>query len=363
MSLPVGLSRVFLISVGAFVAVFLFVKTSSLMLMIGVFCSVVLAVICLYNETKEYVSGTNRAVLVTGCDTGFGFELVHQLDQKGLHVFAGCLFKNGEGAKKLQENCSERVHVVQLDVTNDQQIKDALEYVKKNLPKLGLWAVVNNAGLNFLGELELTTMEQYKRVIDINLTGVIRITKTFLPLVIQSKGRVINVTSVKGLISSVFVAAYASTKFGLEGFSDTLRLEMRKWGVKVIIVEPGCFGSGTKAVDADRMAKDFEAMWDDMDEERRNRYGKQYVDNFNNLITSSDRVSSYDTHLVTSAMVDAILNSEPKSRYLIGGGNQFIDPNIYYIILSWFLPTVVVDHFLYRWAGSKFPLPKALQKQ
>jgi len=292
MQFPTGLGRLLVVAGAALIAIILFVNTSSLCGLVAAFGILLLAV--WYAEQggiTTFVSTTDRGVLITGCDTGFGFELAHQLDAQGLHVFAGCLFKDGEGGKKLRENCSERLRVVQLDVTDDQQVKDALQYVKENLPKLGLWAVVNNAGLNLIGETELTTIKQYKKVIDINLMGVILITKTFMPLIIKTKGRIVNVTSVKGLITPVFDAAYTATKFGLEGFSDCLRLEMRKWGVTVAIIEPGCFGSGTKAVNPDRMAKDFAEMWDEMDDEMRQRYGKEYVDSFNSMITSSDRVS------------------------------------------------------------------------
>jgi len=114
--------------------------------------------------------------------------------------------------------------------------------VKQVTNNTGLYAVVNNAGLNFLGDIELTTMAQFKKVSDINMLGPVHITKAFLPQLRQQKGRIINVTSVKGRLALPYNSAYTMTKFGLEAFSTILRMEVAKWGIKVSIIEPSNFG-------------------------------------------------------------------------------------------------------------------------
>ncbi|XP_042371922.1 D-beta-hydroxybutyrate dehydrogenase, mitochondrial-like, partial [Plectropomus leopardus] len=133
-----------------------------------------------------------KAVFVTGCDSGFGHALAKHLHKLGFTVFAGCLFKDngGEGAKELEEFHSDRMKVVQLDVCSEEQVNQAVEYIKDNLEdsERGLWAVVNNAGVSTFGEVEFTSIDTYKQVSEVNLWGTIRVTKAVLPLIRRAKG-------------------------------------------------------------------------------------------------------------------------------------------------------------------------------
>ncbi|WAQ96288.1 BDH-like protein [Mya arenaria] len=195
--------------------------------------------------TRKLVDVDGQTVVISGCDTGFGHALTKRLDALGFTVIAGCLDDGGEGASKLRKwSDSGRIHVVKLDVRSDESVQSLVKYTKKHSEK-GVWAVVNNAAVNFLGDVELCTMDQYKSIAEVNQFGVIRMTKAFLPLIRECKGRVINVTSAKGRISLPSNAVYGATKYAIEAFSDVLRLEMRKFGVRVIIVEPGDFGGTT----------------------------------------------------------------------------------------------------------------------
>ncbi|XP_046989366.1 estradiol 17-beta-dehydrogenase 2-like [Schistocerca americana] len=140
----------------------------------------------------------SRAVLITGCDSGFGHELARHLDGLGVPVFTGCLLLDGPGARTLAADCSSRLRVLPLDVTSDQQVADAVVSVQTALshaPGTELWAVLNNAGIADIGETDVTPLEKFKLDLEVNTVGAIRVSKAFLPLLKKSKGRLINVNS------------------------------------------------------------------------------------------------------------------------------------------------------------------------
>ncbi|KAJ8319254.1 hypothetical protein KUTeg_004345 [Tegillarca granosa] len=142
--------------------------------------------------TSKKIDVKGKGVFITGCDTGFGFALAKRLDCLGFTVNAGCLSSVCEGAETLRSSTMGKMNVVQLDVTSDDSVNKALKFVTDHVNKnnLELWAVVNNAGLNFLGDVEFCSMDIYKRIADVNLFGVVRVTKAFLPLIRKAKGMI-----------------------------------------------------------------------------------------------------------------------------------------------------------------------------
>ncbi|KAH7933959.1 hypothetical protein HPB49_019591 [Dermacentor silvarum] len=141
----------------------------------------------------KLVSGDGKAVLVAGCDTGFGHFLVRSLTHVGFFVFAGCLDATCNGANELKKLAN--VKVLQLDISSERQVSDALVAIKKDLGSKVLWAVVCNAAIRNEGLLEWMTMEAVKKVIDVNILGTCRVSKTFLPLLRKCNGRLVVVTS------------------------------------------------------------------------------------------------------------------------------------------------------------------------
>lgn len=247
---------------------------------ISTLCMLVLVsllVISLYKRiTYKRIEVKGQGVVITGCDTGFGNALAKRLDRLGFVVIAGCLDVNGDGAEALRNwSDTDRIHVVPLDVTNDEQIQKAVEYAQEHCPE-GLWAVVNNAAVNFVGTLEFCTMDMYKMIAEVNQFGVIRVTKAFLPQIRKSKGRVINVTSAKGKLCLPLNAVYGAAKYAIEAFSDVLRLEMKKFGVKVVIVEPGDFG-GTTGMLSSKTLSWLDAQLKEMWEKASDEIGRAHV--------------------------------------------------------------------------------------
>ncbi|KAK3753823.1 hypothetical protein QZH41_005376 [Actinostola sp. cb2023] len=214
---------------------------------------------------------SNKYVLITGCDSGFGKTTAIRLDQMGFHVISCCLTR--EGKENFQTVCSDRLVSVLMDVTDSKQIRDVFVQVKNIVADKGVWAVINNAGYMTIGPLEWFTMKDYKKMADVNLWGLIEVTKTFLPLVKKAEGRIVNFASIAGLVSYAGFAPYCVTKFGVEAFSDALRREMVEWKVKVSILEPQGFKT---PLWTEISGKKLTSLWDGLTDEIKKEYGEDY---------------------------------------------------------------------------------------
>lgn len=260
-----------------------------------------------------------KAVFITGCDSGFGHALAKHLHKLGFTVFAGCLLKDkgGEGATELQAMHSDRMKVVQLDVCSDEQVNQAVDYVKANLEpsERGLWALVNNAGVSTFGEVEFTTMDTYRQVSEVNLWGTIRVTKAFLPLIRRAKGRVVNLASMYGRMSNALRSPYCVSKYGVEAFSDCLRYEMKSWGVKVSIVEPGNFIVATGILTRDIVASTADQLWKETPPGVQEDYGKHHFEQHMALMRSYCNSGQKDVAPVLDDITDAITSKRPYTRY------------------------------------------------
>ncbi|XP_041923069.1 D-beta-hydroxybutyrate dehydrogenase, mitochondrial isoform X2 [Alosa sapidissima] len=259
-----------------------------------------------------------KAVFITGCDSGFGHALAKHLHKKGFIVFAGCLFtEDGDGAKELKEMHSERMKVLQLDVCSEEQVAEAAEFVKANLEDSGkgLWALVNNAGVSTFGEVEFTSMETYKQVSEVNLWGTIRITKALLPLIRRTKGRVVNLASMYGRMGNALRSPYCISKYGVEAFTDCLRYEMKPWGVKVSLIEPGNFVAATGILSRDLVAATADKLWREAPPVVQEDYGKSHFEQHMALMRSYCGSGQRDVAPVLEDITDAIVSQRPFTRY------------------------------------------------
>ena len=136
---------------------------------------------------------------------------------------------------------------------------------------LGLWAVVNNAGIIARGLIEWQTVEEMKHVLDVNLWGMVSVSKAFLPQLKKTKGRIVNVASAWGTISVPSATAYCISKHGVQAFSDALRREVKQFGVSVHILDPGMFR--TNLVNREVAIKQVEKLWANLDVDTKESYG------------------------------------------------------------------------------------------
>ncbi|CAK7310503.1 D-beta-hydroxybutyrate dehydrogenase, mitochondrial [Vulpes lagopus] len=261
----------------------------------------------------------SKAVLVTGCDSGFGFSLAKHLHSKGFLVFAGCLMKDkgGDGVKELDGLKSDRLRTIQLNVCNGEEVERVAEVVRSSLedPEKGVWGLVNNAGISTFGEVEFTSMETYKEVAEVNLWGTVRMTKAFLPLIRRARGRIVNISSMLGRMANPARSPYCITKFGVEAFSDCLRYEMYPLGVKVSVVEPGNFIAATSLYSPERVQAIANKMWDELPEVVRTDYGRKYFDEKIARMQAYCNSGSTDTSPVIGAVTHALTSRSPYTRY------------------------------------------------
>jgi NAD(P)-dependent dehydrogenase (short-subunit alcohol dehydrogenase family) len=180
---------------------------------------------------------TIQAVLITGTSTGIGKACALHLDQLGYRVFAGV--RKPVDGEALQKIASDRLTPVRLDVTDEGSIASARELIAGEVGVSGLFGLVNNAGFGLAGPIEFQPLEDFRQQMEVNFIGVVAMTKAFIPLLRQSRGRIVNIGSISGINAMPFQSAYCATKFALEAFSDALRLELRPWGISVSIVQPG----------------------------------------------------------------------------------------------------------------------------
>jgi len=349
------------VGVAALGAIFVLVNSSSAYALVVAFAMVAASVWYAESNTMDTMLPRGRAVLITGCDTGFGHELCHHLDSVGISVFAGCLDAKSQGAKALRENCSERLHVVQLDVTSQEQVDEALQYMSSNIPKTGFLGVVNNAAMCIKSEIELTTMPQFEQLTQVNILGAVRVTKACLPLLRKYSGRVVNVSSMMGCVYPQYTAAYSLTKHALECFSDILRLEMHKWHVSVSVIEPGNFTAATQCLEDTKLVRSYNEQWDACPETVQAAYGKEHaIDSFLKMSEAERKASARNIYPVIEAMTHALLAIKPKKRYMIGGSNSFIDKYKILSVLAPFLSTYVLDTLTMVLLGKAPTIPEGL---
>ncbi|PVD33244.1 hypothetical protein C0Q70_04495 [Pomacea canaliculata] len=264
----------------------------------------------------------NKAVLVTGCDSGFGHALVLKLDSIGMKVFAGFLDKDGPGAVKLRNKCSDRLVCLQLDVTSEKEIEAVTEYLQQTVGDSGLWGLVNNAGVWYLADLEMTSDKIMRHVMEVNLFGAVRVTRAMLPLIRQARGRIVNVSSLLGRLTLEGCGAYSMSKHALQAYTETLRQEMAKWDVHVALIEPMSFRTGN--TDEDMLRRRQTEVWDSLDPKTQALYGYDYLNGIYSHVVAS--ASSFPTDLtpVIRCIRSALLSIRPRARYPCGTGAEFI---------------------------------------
>src|SRR5712691_5002789 len=185
---------------------------------------------------------TNRqsnpgAVVITGAASGIGEACALHLDKLGFCVFAG-VRREVDGAA-LQGKASERLTPLLLDVTDAASIRFAVEIVATGVVETGLAGLVNNAGITVAGPLEFLPVSELRRQLEVNVIGQVAVTQAFLPLLRRGQGRIVNMGSLAGRIATPFIGPYHASKFAMEALTDSLRMELRRWGMHVSLIEPG----------------------------------------------------------------------------------------------------------------------------
>ena len=178
-----------------------------------------------------------KAVLVTGANSGLGLRMTQELSKNGFYVYAGVLHK--QEMKVMNE--MDNVTAVQFDVRNQAEVDAAVKFVEAQ--GRGLYGLINNAGVAVFGPMLEMPVETLQYQFDVNVVGPFRVTQAFAPMIMASKGRIATTGSIAGILSSPLFGAYAMSKHAIEAYTDALAAEMARFDVSVHVIEPGTYKS------------------------------------------------------------------------------------------------------------------------
>ncbi|KRF22372.1 oxidoreductase [Phycicoccus sp. Soil802] len=237
-----------------------------------------------------------QVALVTGASSGIGKEVAHRLVEAGFQVVGTSRHASGLTGR-------DGLTYVDLDVSNDASVIAAVEHVIGRYGRLDV--LVNNAGIGSLGAAEELSVAQDRNVIDVNVVGVMRMMKAVLPhMRAQGRGRIVNISSIVGLVPQPHMAVYVASKHALEGYSESVDHEVREYGVRVVLVEPGPTSTafGTAVVRPEVLIP---------------AYAHQR-ETFAEVIADSSGGAD-DAATVAKVVVNAATDAKPRLRYPAGG--------------------------------------------
>ncbi|XP_075975135.1 D-beta-hydroxybutyrate dehydrogenase, mitochondrial [Anticarsia gemmatalis] len=264
------------------------------------------------------VTAAGKAVLVTGCDNVLGNALARRLDDLGYHVFAGFQSKAGNiDADMLKEDCSGRLHTLQLDITSETQILSASLYIVDHLPEgaQGLWAIINCESWCALGELEWVPFSVIKRAMDVNLLGPARLVQVMLPLVRRARGRVVLASSILTHVAAPVRGVHAASLAALDALAACLRRELKPRGVDVVVVAAGEYTTGSAWLSEEKLLEQARDMWKRLSDEQKGAYGEDYFEQALRSLEKYTKSADADLTAVTRALSDGVTRTFPLARY------------------------------------------------
>jgi NAD(P)-dependent dehydrogenase (short-subunit alcohol dehydrogenase family) len=250
------------------------------------------------------------AIVVTGASTGIGRATAIELDRIGYRVFAGV--RKDSDAESIRGEGSDRLEPLEIDVADEASVAAAAKSVEEKIGDAGLAGLVNNAGIVVAGPLEGLPLDGLRRQLEVNVVGQVAVTQAFIPALRRARGRIVLMSSVGGRISIPFMSPYHVSKWGLEAIGDALRLELKPWGMDVVIVEPGAIATPFWQKGQDT-ADEVEG---NMDPEMRRLYGEQLE-----AVRGAARKSEAEgipPERVAEVVAKALTSARPKTRYLVG---------------------------------------------
>ena len=280
-----------------------------------------------------------KSVVVTGVSTGIGWGTAKILIQKGFRVFGSV--RKAQDAARLRREFAENFSPLMFDVTDEPAVQAAAQQVREQLYGETLFGLVNNAGIAVPAPLIHQSTDGFRHQLEVNLVSVLIVTKAFVPLLGSdrslrgSPGRIINISSVGGKVGGPFLGAYAASKHGLEGFSESLRRELMLYGIDVIIVGPGSVAT---------------PIWDKAEEADLSLYANtDYVESARRVqnYMIQDGRKGYPPEKVGEVVWHALTTPKPRVRYSVVPGSAIGR------LIQMLLPRRVVDNIIARNLGFK----------
>lgn len=256
-----------------------------------------------------------KSIVVTGASTGIGKACVLHLGQCGFRVFAGV--RKMQDGEALAREASGEITPLLLDVTDPAGISAAAVVLRGSVGDAGLQGLVNNAGIVVSGMLELLPLEELRKQFEVNVFGQVAVTQALLPMLRQGRGRVVNMGSIAGRIATPLIGAYSASKFALEAVSDTLRMELRPWGIHVSIIEPGSIATPIWQKSSHAAG----ALLQRIPRESRELY-REAIDAVSKA-AMKEGAAGIPAMNVAKAVAHALTAKNPRTRYLVGSDAKF----------------------------------------
>lgn len=272
----------------------------AVMLCLLLYLSISVAYVVIMSSSQD----NQRVAIVTGSSRGIGFETSLALARSGFLTYA--TMRNPEKQDAIRAAAEKEnlpIRVIQLDVTDENSVRKAIESIVSEAGRIDL--LMNNAGYGLTGALEDIAIDEIKAQYETNFFGLIRATQAVLPTMRkQGSGRIINISSGAGRFGYPGGSAYVSTKFAVEGLSESMAYELEQFGIKVVLIEPGVIRTNFEMVIA-RKSNDPNSPYSDMMQSMSSTIGRMMENGSN-------------ADLVARVVVEAATSNNPKLRYLAG---------------------------------------------
>jgi NAD(P)-dependent dehydrogenase (short-subunit alcohol dehydrogenase family) len=252
------------------------------------------------------MTDNQRVAIVTGSSSGIGLDTSITLAQNGFLTYATMRnLDKGSIIETAAEKEKIPIRVIELDVTDDRSVNDAIQRIISEIGKIDV--LVNNAGYGLVGAFEDLSMEEIKSQYETNVFGLMRVTQKVLPIMRnQEFGIIVNVSSGAGIFGYPGGSAYVSTKFAVEGLTESISYELESFGIKVVLIEPGFIRTNfANAMILAKKAQDPNSPYTEMMQTIQSNSGEM-----------AKNASPVDS--VSSAILKAVTSTRPNLRYLVG---------------------------------------------
>jgi NAD(P)-dependent dehydrogenase (short-subunit alcohol dehydrogenase family) len=267
---------------------------------------------------------SHKTALITGASSGIGEATARQLADLGYTVYAGA-----RRVERMSDLTDRGIRTRAIDVTDDKSMLTLVEAIIAETGRIDV--LINNAGYGSYGALEDVPIDEARRQFDVNLFGLARLTQLVLPQMrAQRDGYIVNVSSMGGKIWEPLGSWYHASKFAVEGLSDSLRIEVAEFGIKVVIIQPGTIRTEWSGIAADQL----EASSANTPYARQAKIMGAVLRGVDHMRMASG------PEVVAQAIAKAVQSPKPRTRYVVGGGARGM------LLAEWILPDRGFDRFI-----------------
>lgn len=264
-----------------------------------------------------------KVILITGISSGFGKQTAELLAAEGHAVY---------GTVRRDVEISSAINGLKLDLTKSDSLRQAVQTILQKEGRIDI--LINNAGMHTGGPIETSTIENIKLQMDTNFIGMVNLTREVLPVMRkQGGGTIINFSSIGGLMGLPFQAFYSAGKFAIEGFSEALRMEVRQFKIKIVLINPGDFHTNNSA-----NRRNFLAPTDSSDP-----YHEQYLKTL--AIIEKDEANGWEPKVLARKLVRIVECKNPRQKYIISSFEQKLAVALKHILPGKLFGMILEDHY------------------